>query len=90
MGGCHDNYETLFEEACVRFRIDLENGVAMPDRIPVWAESPASSPSSGFDFLRQYQRTIRPGEEVPGVRRRPLGDFLEKGYCIWDRYWLQS
>lgn len=89
-------YGCNFQEACSWYRGDLECnywGATTANSMAAWPGSLAKESSAGFTFLMDRHKEIDPHGDPLGVgwlMRGYLSEFLEWGYCIWDRETLEA
>ena len=88
-------YGCNFEKACSWFRRFLEDnirGQSTANKMATWPDPLAREPSAGFKFIMDRYPGVYPDDQRPGLglTRGPLIDFVEWGYCIWDRERLEG
>ena len=78
-----------FMNAAYRFRPDIEENSSAPQHIArgllTWPDEAAAEPSEGYTFLTDHLEDIRPNAKPPTMARGARKDFVNWGYCIWDR-----
>ena len=83
-----------FQKASFWFRPDLEANSLAPEHIArgllTWSDEPAAEPSPGYRFLSDHIEEIRPNAPPPTIARGARTDFVNWGYCIWDRARLEA
>jgi len=95
-GNMRFHYDCNFQKACSWYRGDLESnyqGVTTANKQAAWPGSLAREPSTGFKFFMDHYEEIDPHGDPIGVgwlSRHYLSEFLEWGYCIWDRERLEA
>lgn len=85
---------SIFQESCFWFRPDIEENSSAPEYIArgllTWPDGSAAEPGPGYTFLTDHIEGIRPNAKPPTIARGARKDFVNWGYCIWDRERLES